>query len=100
MVSLRRLALGWTYPPTSDGRAVRPFVATRGSLRSMSSLESIEDRLLEYRRIVASRDSLVLEAYAAGMTLEQIQGLSGVARSTIYRLRSSQRLAAIKASST
>lgn len=56
----------------------------------MSSESDAEDSLLAWRedsqRISDARDGLIREAHRAGLTINRIHTLSGVSRSTIYRL--------------
>lgn len=56
----------------------------------MSAESDAEDSLLKWReeaqRISDSRDALILDAHRAGLTINRIHTISGVSRTTIYRL--------------
>lgn len=56
----------------------------------MSAESDAEDSLLKWRqdaqRIADSRDTIILDAHRAGLTINRIHTISGISRSTIYRL--------------
>lgn len=56
----------------------------------MPSENAAEESLLAWRedsqRIADARDGLIRDAHRAGLTINRIHTLSGVSRSTIYRL--------------
>ncbi|MGJ0121673.1 hypothetical protein ACQ7HM_20925 [Williamsia sp. MIQD14] len=46
----------------------------------------VEDALREWKRSVDSRDELVRSAHTAGVSINRIHVLTGIGRSTIYRI--------------
>ncbi|WGJ88235.1 helix-turn-helix domain-containing protein [Gordonia sp. SMJS1] len=51
-----------------------------------ADLEDAEQALREWKRTVDARDRLILNALAAGVTINRVHTLTGISRSTIYRL--------------
>ena len=45
-----------------------------------------EESLREWKRLADARDQLVRDAHDAGITINRIHVLSGIGRSTIYRI--------------
>lgn len=48
--------------------------------------EAAEEALREWKRTVDVRDRLIRDALAAGVTINRIHTLTGISRTTIYRL--------------
>ena len=48
--------------------------------------EAAEEALREWKRAVDVRDRLIRDALAAGVTINRIHTLTGISRTTIYRL--------------
>ncbi len=51
-----------------------------------ADLEDAEQALREWKRTVDARYRLILNALAAGVTINRVHTLTGISRSTIYRL--------------
>lgn len=64
------------------GRCAASFGAC--TVRYMSG--DVEDALREWKRSVDSRDELVRSAHTAGVSINRIHVLTGIGRSTIYRI--------------
>ena len=52
--------------------------------------EHDEAALREWKRVVDTRDQLVLDAHAAGVNIHRIHRLTEISRSTIYRILRTQ----------
>ncbi|HMT33648.1 helix-turn-helix domain-containing protein (plasmid) [Gordonia pseudamarae] len=52
--------------------------------------ERAETALREWKRVVDTRDQLVLAAHTAGININQIHTLTEISRSTIYRILRAQ----------
>jgi CRP-like cAMP-binding protein len=55
-----------------------------------SSASAAEDELRRWADAVARRDEVVLDAVAAGVSIHQIQQITGIARATIMRILARQ----------
>lgn len=54
--------------------------------REAAEREAAEEALREWKRAVDVRDRLIRDALAAGVTINRIHTLTGISRTTIYRL--------------